>query len=1066
MKNSLSMKSLLLVLFAFTIFSTQNIVAQTIRYVKQNGTGDGSSWQNASADIQAMIDDSQVGDAVWVANGIYKPTKLIKSTKSLSKSFILKDGVSLFGGFDGTETDINQRQVESNGKAYDMLHKTVLSGDDDIPDQWQRVIDGGSTYRYIWEVSGNGGNCYHVVYGGTTPFVNSTRISGFTISNGNATYWKTYAGGAGLMASGNVQVDRCIFSENYAQTNIETTNPDIKYYGGAVTILNTGGNGSVSNSLFEKNMCNMPTLSARGGGLYIENGIVDSCDFKGCVGVDLGGAIYALGGSVSNCNIDDCYSAGGGGIYADQSTISNSILTNNRAVKGGGIYNLKGTVLHTKIANSYAVAEEYVSSIGGGLGASIYNDDGKVIGCVVFNGTADRCGGVVSNGGGVYNTTAHNCISNTTTVAANIYTLDDVAAALPVSVVNCIYDPNVANTNFVSVMPEAGWGDVSDQRNQEIANVSYELTSNSEFIDSGETTADITNNTDILGNPRVVGSYIDQGAYEYQSTTSPVDTADIEVTFATNNEVTIGLGGGSGTSFQIDWGNGTKVTYYGAKNVKGTPLSNKIKIYGKDIVIFKALSVGITKMKIHNGASLKKLLVGGNKLTDLDLSASPEIVGLYCSENKLTALDLTHNTKMKAFECARNEIEGTIDCSQMTALVSAKLFNNKVSQFILPSHSSLTELDCDSNMISSLDLKDQTELNVLNCAYNNLQSIDLSANTKLTELRCQGNQLTALDISALTALITCSVADNNLTSINVSQNTKLEDLYLQNNELTSIDLSANVDIMWLNLENNKISNIDLSMLPKLMQVLLSHNELTQLDITKNTRVNTVKVSHNQLTQLDLSKQASIYWLVCGHNQLSSLDLSNNPYIAWLECDNNMLGNLNVSNLTNLQKIFCDNNQLTSLDLSVNKGVQGVRVNDNQLNTEELDKLLGQLQDVSSVEIHDNNKEWAKIINITNNTGSATANIVPAQNKGWRVITDNNSAICLADSTALRYNYVNNSIEADEHIVSLVVYTIGGQTVMRFGEGEVFCLSSLSQGVYIAVAKNDMGKAFVLKFIQR
>ena len=50
--------SLVLLLFIFT----QAAEAQTIRYVKTNsqGIGNGSSWENASSDLQAMIGDGLI----------------------------------------------------------------------------------------------------------------------------------------------------------------------------------------------------------------------------------------------------------------------------------------------------------------------------------------------------------------------------------------------------------------------------------------------------------------------------------------------------------------------------------------------------------------------------------------------------------------------------------------------------------------------------------------------------------------------------------------------------------------------------------------------------------------------------------------------------------------------------------------------------------------------------------------------------------------------------------------------------------------------------------------------
>uniref|UniRef100_UPI0037C0A5A9 hypothetical protein n=1 Tax=Arenimonas sp. TaxID=1872635 RepID=UPI0037C0A5A9 len=81
-----------------------------IRYVKPTatGSGDGSSWANASANLQAMINASAANDEVWVAAGTYRPTQDPFGNSSPAdprdRTFYLKDGVKLYGGFAATGT--------------------------------------------------------------------------------------------------------------------------------------------------------------------------------------------------------------------------------------------------------------------------------------------------------------------------------------------------------------------------------------------------------------------------------------------------------------------------------------------------------------------------------------------------------------------------------------------------------------------------------------------------------------------------------------------------------------------------------------------------------------------------------------------------------------------------------------------------------------------------------------------------------------------------------------------------------------------------------------------------
>ncbi|MBI1266546.1 MAG: hypothetical protein GC193_03840 [Cryomorphaceae bacterium] len=79
------------------------------------GSNDGTSWLNAYSDLNNALLNASEEDTLWIAEGTYKPSLSDRYT-----SFELPLGVSLFGGFDGTETNLSQRDWKS--------HKTTLSG--------------------------------------------------------------------------------------------------------------------------------------------------------------------------------------------------------------------------------------------------------------------------------------------------------------------------------------------------------------------------------------------------------------------------------------------------------------------------------------------------------------------------------------------------------------------------------------------------------------------------------------------------------------------------------------------------------------------------------------------------------------------------------------------------------------------------------------------------------------------------------------------------------------------------------------------------------------------------
>ncbi len=158
----------------FIIFSNAPALYAATRYVKPTGTGDGSSWANASADLQGMIYASAAGDEVWVAAGTYKPaaypTGCTGCSSNRDYAFHLKNGVKLYGSFAGTETAVSQRNISAN--------PTILSGDFNGNDV---VTGSGSTLS----ITGNTENALHVVLSISDDA--TTILDGFTVSGGSST---------------------------------------------------------------------------------------------------------------------------------------------------------------------------------------------------------------------------------------------------------------------------------------------------------------------------------------------------------------------------------------------------------------------------------------------------------------------------------------------------------------------------------------------------------------------------------------------------------------------------------------------------------------------------------------------------------------------------------------------------------------------------------------------------------------------------------------------------------------------------------------------------------------
>ena len=128
---------------------------------------DGKTWATAFSTIQAAIDaaDRQGGGEVWVAAGTYYPT----SGHDREATFQLRGGVALYGGFAGTESRLDQR---------DVLHAvSILSGD-------------------LGRRQTPGDNSYHVVTGADNAVLDGFQITGgYALEAGGQRSPNGFAGG-------------------------------------------------------------------------------------------------------------------------------------------------------------------------------------------------------------------------------------------------------------------------------------------------------------------------------------------------------------------------------------------------------------------------------------------------------------------------------------------------------------------------------------------------------------------------------------------------------------------------------------------------------------------------------------------------------------------------------------------------------------------------------------------------------------------------------------------------------------------------------------------------------
>jgi hemagglutinin-related protein len=320
-------KLITLVLAGMTFIATDSFARKV--YVKL-GT-DTQAWSNVVEDndnvvitlpsgssdfVLNVIDQLQEGDEVWVAKGVYE-----NSATMILNADNNRTDVTLYGGFIGTETSIEQRvksDVDGNGivEPWEFTNVTNFKGKGSAD-------DASSTFVMLSMQSG-------------------TTVDGVTIS------------------------------DNY-------------YTGQTASGGSIGGSGTVRNTIFRNLVTENKTdgKNITGGGIYISGGHVDGCLIESCAaiqtanngGQNQGGGVLIYGVSDNNCGIRtpsgylknsiirNCKSEGGSKpmgaaiFYKNGAIVENCVIANNASTRGAnGTKDGQGVIQgHTKGDATYEV---------------------------------------------------------------------------------------------------------------------------------------------------------------------------------------------------------------------------------------------------------------------------------------------------------------------------------------------------------------------------------------------------------------------------------------------------------------------------------------------------------------------------------------------------------------------------------------------------------------------------------------------------------------------------------------------------------------------------------------
>ncbi|MBN2530491.1 MAG: hypothetical protein JXR76_29160 [Deltaproteobacteria bacterium] len=416
----------------------------------------GRSWPQAYKDLQSALTTASSGAQVeiWVAKGRYVPGSTRNAT------FQLINNVRLYGGFNGSERLLQERDIVTN--------KTLLDGDID-------GNDSSSSFDMHNE------NVYHVVTG-----AEGATIDGFTIRGGNAdsSVQPNVAEGGGIYATGvSITVANCTIIENSAD------------FGGALHIRQADG--YVRNCHIERNFSQND-----GGGIGFGSGnyqIINCTFFNNTAAGDNsygghGGAISVAGGSlkIDGCSFLENHAAVGGGLYSrggsNSILINNSLFTGNDAASSGAISIQIDDPSESAQIESCTVTNNFTD----GENNSVYLIGNASISNSIFFENSNQAG--------------------TDTQIYGYYSPSKVTVSDSIIEGNCAPDANlICDSTVLNTDPQfvdAVSGD-------------FRLKVTSPAIDAGDNSNVASDELDLAENPRIVDgdgngtATVDMGAYEF-----------------------------------------------------------------------------------------------------------------------------------------------------------------------------------------------------------------------------------------------------------------------------------------------------------------------------------------------------------------------------------------------------------------------------------------------------------------------------------------------------------------------------------------------------------------------
>lgn len=286
---------------------------------RPDDSGDGLSWATAKQTIAPTLLASAQANEVYVKAGTYNVTTTLE----------IPTGLTLYGGFAGTESTPSERVKSGAGFPWEFTNETIILGNGFTSGRVVRVAASAEVDGLTISGGGKGG----IEFSGNNGIIRNCKVTGNTLVSGDQ------AGSAGIFTNKvtGFLIDSCLVQNNTVTGTGGGFSADCAGGIGALTFAGGGSSGTISNTAVLDN-----TATKGPGGIFTGRGSLTTilnCLVAGNTGASGDGSEPAVAAGIM------AHASGGGQCSVENSTIVNNTSLGTTTVGGVAYAIVKNSII-------------------------------------------------------------------------------------------------------------------------------------------------------------------------------------------------------------------------------------------------------------------------------------------------------------------------------------------------------------------------------------------------------------------------------------------------------------------------------------------------------------------------------------------------------------------------------------------------------------------------------------------------------------------------------------------------------------------------------------------------